>query len=117
MTQLTKNIYAVEVPKDAEKLQLTNIQVDTDLVYIDGDGIIRYVDSLPEGQWSFICTSSDISEQQAHQLVGHHGGFFKDYTHKTDEPKHTLKTALESFSSLLKSKGLTDGCWAILRKQ
>jgi len=112
MTQLTENIYAVEVPKTPTPIyQYSLLSLPEHglswLHYLDENEIdLATATDLHGNQWSFICTSSGISESQAAEIVG--------YTLNDWFPANS---ALESFHSLLKSKGLNDGCWAILRKQ
>ena len=54
MTKLTETIIAIVVPRDAEKYFVSRAHGDNDLVYIDKEGKIKYVTSLPSGKWSIV---------------------------------------------------------------
>jgi hypothetical protein len=115
MIQLTA-IYAIELPKDAERFEFS-IQGDgvTCLTYWHGENIDPDVVCLPPGNWHFLGTSTDITEEQATTVVtireanGYPIGY-KDY--QSDDESY--RNAIDSFHSLLRSKGL--GRVAIIKK-
>ena len=89
MTQLTETILGIIVPWDAEKYFVSRAHGDNDLVYIDKEGKIKYVTSLPSGKWSIVGTAS-----------------WKDGKLECDFHPEDLFDIIESVASLLQSKGL-----------
>ncbi len=121
MTQLTENIFAIEVPGDAERIEFS-IQGDgvPCITYWHGKNLEPDVVCLPPGSWSFLCTSTDITEEQCKEIVVYHE-YSEGYEHYMTDEEYSqndrvepLSTALESFHSLLRSKGL--GRVAIIKK-
>ena len=137
VTQLTVNSIAVEVEATAynfkipESLSILWYQLPPLRGYLPID--------LPEGSWQILGRSEQITEEQADQIVGRRYGLpFLDEEMKKGTPYYfnyeaplfippnwekivdystTIKTALESFESLLKSKNISPDNVIILIKQ
>jgi hypothetical protein len=105
MTQI-KDYLIVPVPEGAHpnaKAFITSIHSDDDLVISGKAGGFIWLGALPEGSWSIV----EVSEEVAREIVGYaevagRAGY-EDYSY--DDFRFPFKTALESYSSLLKSKG------------
>lgn len=126
MTQLTDNLFAVEVPSMAFGLMVNNYANESELMYMlsmediaddDNTEETLITKKLPPGKWQFICTTKEVSEEQAHQIVesvttANELPVYRDYEFST-----WMKTAVGSLHSLLTSKGL-DGRknYALLKK-
>lgn len=117
--QLIGDYFFVSVPEDAK---------DFDLPEQDNSSIIQYksnnrwnTDLLPHGQYSLIGLSDELDELDCRPIVeqyvymnedGHHFDvWYKDYedVQQIVGSDYSALTAVESFHSLLKSKGLTRG--------
>jgi hypothetical protein len=125
MTQLTENIFAIEVPEDAERftLRATVHCENGSLSCYDKFNGKETLILIPPGSYSFLCTSTEITEEQCKEIVpiewGGFAGNVKGYMvyFKPGEwwvDHEPYKTALESFNSLLESKSL--GRVAIIKK-
>ncbi len=80
-------------------------------------GLIAMID-LPPGNYSFIATSKDITEEQAAGLVEQQrgGGLYKNYSLTGSYAKYgtySMFTALASFHSAMKAARLTNNCAVI----
>jgi hypothetical protein len=109
MTQI-KDYLIVPVPEGAHpnaKAFITSIHSDDDLVIRGKAGGFIWLGALPEGDWSIV----EIDERVAGEIVDSLDGVFLfgqgrkkiyfDYVRR----EYATITALESYSSLLKSKG------------
>jgi uncharacterized protein YydD (DUF2326 family) len=78
---------------------------------------------LPAGNWQIVCTSKEVTEEQAKQIVEQQtgGGMFKDYQMRGSIAQYgtyMIQSATESLRSLLTSKGCDlNKNWLILKKQ
>jgi hypothetical protein len=112
MTKLTENIFAAEVPVDAIEFEIT-FGKDKLVCWTKDEG--NYDIELPPGSYSFLCTSTEITEEQAAAVVrireanGYPIGY-KDYQNDDE----SYRNAVDSFHSLLRSKSL--GRVAIIKK-
>jgi hypothetical protein len=111
LTHLAGDYWGVSVPEDAKGFLLTNIQVDTDLIYPNGYGTFNYVCTLPPGQYELIGVSDELTEEECRGIVQKfHNGPYRDYDREYFDPADDQMpfhlSALESFHSLLRSKGL-----------
>lgn len=124
-TQLTKNIYGIEVPEDAYDFR------------IDGNGLEPLLTALlakhakydswnklfntalPPGNWHILCTYPDCTEQEAAEVVEYldlSTRLYRDY----DAPAftHWFLKPNDSLTSLLRSKGLgPDKNYLIIKKE
>lgn len=64
MAQLTDNIWAVEVPEDAQDLDIRHGR----LVWVTGDSVDY--ETLPPGSWQFLFTTKEATEEDARKIVG-----------------------------------------------
>jgi hypothetical protein len=121
MTPLNdKGYYAVPVPGDADPNEWILVDVDG-RTYLNGmtkDGeMYAGTQPLPPGSWSFICTSDEISEEQAKEIVGVIKAplcvLYKNYDKETGGD--FCRTPKSSFASLLRSLHLIRV--AIIKKQ
>lgn len=77
MTQLTENVFAVEVPEGATNFRIMKFsQPETfsyDYSIQKGNrcttGLIAMID-LPPGSWQFICTTRACTPEQAREITG-----------------------------------------------
>lgn len=76
--------YIDDLPEGAKELLLTNVQVDTDLIYPNSYGTFNWVCSLPPGNWKLIGWSDEIT--------------VSDYWE------------LETWEEILRSKGIKQRC-------
>jgi hypothetical protein len=119
MTQITDNVWAVKIHEEAN---------DVELCEQDYGWVIQYKanrrwhssEVIPPGQWEFICTSKDATNEEARMIVDQQagGGKYKNYTVSGSLAKYgtyLFYAPIESLESLLKSKGL-EGNFALLRK-
>lgn len=121
MTQLTENVFAVEVPEDATDIVVHNeppkiifTSKIQDPAQCGGD-MIR----LPPGSWQFICTTKEATEQQAKGIVGwlQIGDQLGYQDYRFDDPRFPYKLATQSLNSLCKAKGLdVSKNYALLKK-
>jgi hypothetical protein len=87
MIKLTENIFAIEVPGDA-----SGFNISDELLKMQTAKGFRF-QGLPPGSHSFLCTSTEITEEQCKEIV---------------------ETDILGFHSLLRSKSL--GRVAIIKK-
>jgi hypothetical protein len=113
MTQLSDKYFAVQIPEDAEDFRIG--KSGTRLFWNSTvDGQLDY-ESFPPGSYSFVCTSTDITEEQAAGIVEKvdsdgRGLVFINY----ENGMYIFSKAKSSFHSLLRSKSL--GRVAIIKK-
>jgi hypothetical protein len=114
--KLNNNFFAIEVPEDAELIAVYAEEGVSELTYWHNDGKDWCEKPLPAGNWTFICTSKGITEEQAAEVVQSAPNapmhIYKDY----QQWNEYYRTALESFRSLLRSLSLT-GDIAIINNQ
>lgn len=132
-------IYAVEVPDNAEKFIIdmgylifkvpNYANWCNDSIMADPARLIKYVEThkaendyktggmpLP-GNWQFICTSKECSEEQAKNIVEDGEAGYKGYNTLEDNVLF-WREAIDSLNSLLQSKGCdVNNNYAILKKQ
>lgn len=116
-TQKGKFLF-VEVPEDAERF---SFGYDTpNWLYYYRKGAANSFDhrhiELSAGQYTFLCVSKGISEEDAGKIVDKGiTDLWMDYTNTDTDWDIYTKTPTESFSSLLKANGLDkDKNYAIL---
>jgi hypothetical protein len=124
MTPITllPDVLAVEVPLNADQFEIS-VQDDgtPSLTYFSHENIDPTVVCLPPGSYEIIGPSKSITEEQAAQVCP---GQWSKYFENRDAPLFQdfsdgiwrLDTALESLSSLLKSKGLVGMNYLLIRK-
>lgn len=132
MVELRENYWAVEVPEGATGLDVNHYQVGSELNYwvTDGGKETLIIIDLPPGTWEIVCTSKEATEEQAVNLIQWSEWHFPvkhtryiDYTRPYDTALKQkwgdgFGTALESFNSLLASKGCdVNKNYLILKKQ
>lgn len=106
-----------ELIRNQDNPNIQQIQLPTDLFR----GHLQNYESfdLPPGNWSIVGKASELSEQQASELVERHEYIHDNnacYYHNYDLP-FGLPTAKESLSSLLSSLGMGEGNTLILKRQ
>jgi hypothetical protein len=123
MTQITDSHICCVLTKFYYELQIRN----GELIWVDEKGFGHYA-TLPEGTWQFLFTTDGVTEEQAATLVRSSDWHFPvrhkrfvDYAFPFDRENKQrwsegFATAKESLASLLKSKGLPEGNYAILKK-
>lgn len=112
MTQMTNDIYAVEVPEGATGFDINKYSNGSELNYwlIAGAKDTLIVIDLPPGNWQLICTAKEVSKEQAIEVVKQYGKYFIDFTATEQDWKEKevnwSETPIDSLRSLLTSKGL-----------
>ncbi len=112
MIQITDNIHAIKVPKDADDIEVRNDYNVCRVAYnlhgnrqydtIDYNGMYKLLGEVTKKTISFDC--KDLVN---YCLEMPNTPSFKDYMSKpTDEIGHSFKSAADSFRSLLQSKGI-----------
>lgn len=129
MTNLINNIFAVKVPEGA-----INFKIDmgyiiwrqpnyknwvTNDILSDYGKLTKYLDThnsendyktggqpAPPGQWQIVCTSREATPEQAGQIVEYDGEGWKDYDKSNFHNDLPFMDSLNSFASLLTSRGL-----------
>jgi hypothetical protein len=115
---LLPDVLAVEVPLNAEQFE-TSVQDDgiPCVTYFSHDNIDPTVVCLPPGSYEIIGTVKDCSEEQAKLMVQSMNPFITGKVYKDYQTGYfEITTALESLSSLLKSKGLVGTNYLLIRK-
>lgn len=119
----------VEVPEDAQKIMLTNIQVDTDIICPDGFGGMKYLGSTPPGNWQIIGKAYSLNRKEWNDIVqyfplinddGHFcGNMYRDYTdvQQIVPDDFSLDTPTESGLSLLASHSMKPETTLIIKHQ
>jgi hypothetical protein len=105
LTHLAGDYWGVSVPKDASDFEMRYFNEIDKSVLSYGEDHFKPLD----GQYSLIGVSDEMGEEYCREIVEHLTGLgYKnyEYTGRTIIHEYRLKTALESFHSLLKSKGL-----------
>lgn len=126
MTHLVNNIYAVEVPEDAaytpKEATFSNFiphckSVTDAICWIMPNGKTK-VQNIPPGNWSFISTSKECTEEQAAVIMkGIAGNFWYDKSGEIDINRMKgIDTLNNGLRSLLTSKNITGNC-AIIKKE
>lgn len=128
MIQLTDNVWAVQIPKGANGFTMSK-EFNALTYYAENPSFesIRTV-NLPPGQWEFICTSKDATEEQAASVIERLADYqdkklgalpsYLNYAYSKKDDWYgcfPFPTAVLSLESLLKSKGL-EGNYALLKK-
>lgn len=130
MIQLREQFWAVEVPEDGSSYNILSSFQPNTLSYEYSiekaerceTGLIAMVD-LPAGTWQIVCTSKEVTEEQAMQIVEQQkgGGMFKDYQMRGSIAQYgtyMIQLAVESLHSLLISKECDlNKTYLILKKQ
>lgn len=118
MTQLTENVFAVEVPEMADTPEIS-IQDDgfPCLTYWYKENIDPTVIDLPPGSWQLLCTTKETTWLQAAGMVEHYRGGFVNYESNSMPKVAAYSTPFLSLNSLLASKGLDpNNNYALLKK-
>lgn len=123
MIRVTDNIWAEKIPDDANPYILDSANGKEQGLFWKqpGNASPPWI-VLPPGQWEFICTSKDATEEQAGMIVECtmpkvRGAKVQIVSYKNYEGEFSsFSGALPSLQSLLKSKGL-EGNYALLKKQ
>jgi len=117
MIQLTEDgVFAIAVPYITYSAFISN---DTNkLIYYVKDFVLPFKKQLPVGEsYKLLFTTNTVDEEKAKIVVEvdamYPNNFFKDYGGKDYE---VCTTATESFKSLLASKGIKEGNYAIVKK-
>lgn len=110
MIHLREQYWAVEVPEDFTMANIWNNQV------CSGELVLF---PLPAGNWQIVCTSKEVTEEQAAGVVEQEGIGYKDYTAGPPENDYgDFVLSSDSLDSLLTSKGCYLKLnWLILKKQ
>jgi hypothetical protein len=109
---------ALPISKNASAFRIVEpIEDDTnqELYYIRGNDAAKVMIELPQGSWSFLCTTDDISEEVAAGIVDEEQGeqIYFDYNRKS----YVLLSGELSFITLLQSLNLSpDKNYAICKK-
>jgi hypothetical protein len=114
---LLPDVLAVEVPLNADQFEIS-VQDDgtPSLTYFSHENIDPTVVCLPPGSYEIIGPVLSLSEEQAAQVVQSMNPFITGKVYKDYQTGYfESATALESLSSLLKSKGL-EGNQLLIRK-
>lgn len=128
MTQLTENVFSVEVPSMAFGLMVNNYANESELMYMlsmediaddDNTEETLITKKLPPGSWQLLCTTREVTEEQAKGIVEYDSFIdgYKDYD--TDNFHHDTPfiNALDSLNSLITSKGLdTNKNYCLLKR-
>lgn len=123
--ELNNNFFAISVPPESYWHQIIHISAGMEALQYcmkDGEKDVSMGLDLPPGEWEYICTSTNITEEQASEIVEQQrgGGKFKAYdmdgTSLVVFGVYLYTTALKSFLSLLRSKNL-NGCVAVIKKK
>src|SRR5690606_9241752 len=64
----TPKALLVEVPEGATEFRITNIQVDTDLIYVK-DGSARFIRTLPPGSYGQPILAGEMDGKMAEDIV------------------------------------------------
>lgn len=123
-----KDFLIFEVPQDVDYYDSIDVNDDGWICFTIPDGFGTKSEcfdaKLPEGEYKFLFDTEDMTEDEAREIVEKddphpswpHIDLWENYM-KGEEYEY-LNTALESFRSLLKSKGLnTTKRYLILKKK
>lgn len=123
MTELKDNIFAIEMPEDAESCEIRGEHSKRPYQLLsffgEGDAI-----DLPIGSWQFLFTTKEMSEKQARRIVKCNQDFVPGakvqmaFYENYEGQYSSFPSAIASFESLLRSKGLDESKnYAIIQKQ
>lgn len=109
MINLRDNYWAYPLPVSAEGAEIRGEHPGRPYQLLSFYGEADAVD-LPPGNWKIVCTSKEVTEEQAKQIVEQQmgGGMFKDYQMRGSIAQYgtyMIQSALYSLRSLLTSKG------------
>jgi hypothetical protein len=118
MTLLRENYWAVEVPEDAEQIEVCNYGSNDTIEWVHKiDSVNAYrVDDLPPGTWQIICTTKDATIDQAQQIVEAQDDGFRNYNEDDFHYDLPLMSPFDSLRSLLEAKGLRGKNYCIIQK-
>jgi hypothetical protein len=118
MTNLRENYWAVEVPEDADQIEVCNYGSNDTIEWVHKiHGINAYrVDDLPPGTWQVICTNKDATIDQAQQIVEAQDDGFKDYNKGSVHRNLPYMSPFDSLRSLIEAKGLRGKNYLIIQK-
>lgn len=110
MTQLTEDVFAVEVPDKGRKFRAQRPYKTSSMRLHYKYGIEEqwnYI-KLPPGTWQILCTTKEATEEQAKGIVEHDTfiGGYKDYDTERFHHEDPFIKATDSLNSLITSKGL-----------
>ena len=116
MTQLLKDIYAVEVPDGSKNHVITGNRITWKMNELKFWWDLK---PLPPGNYVFLFTTKAAKEEDYRNLsLKSYGKMFFDYTSKLNGLAAHSLTRKESFESLLRSKGLDPSSnFAIIKQQ
>lgn len=132
--ELTDNVIGVRVPSDARDFRVCNgpnywVHYLCEIEYPGAGDLYMgkpVLIEIPEGNWKIIAISTEITEEQAKGIVLKikfgRMDLFKNYTANNcrdfrDIVEVSFDTALESFRSLLKSKGIQEPVLILKRER
>lgn len=94
-----------ELPEDTSSYMIISSGKENALFY-DVVETMRFYTLLPTGQWSILGWSDELTEEQMEDICGEHNGLFE----WPDFEFNSLCTLslTQSFSSLLRSQGITN---------
>lgn len=128
MVQLTDKVYAVEVPEGSSAFKIIPHLVRNAISEMDAIKLVWECEqithswaTLPPGTWRFLFTTKMATEDDARKVVKNYGGKYTDYEATEEDYRlqdiYWYDNALQSLSSLLRSKGLDpDKNYALIEK-
>ena len=116
MIQLTEDVFAVPVPYTANHLD--SPEQDAGAGVLQYDYANRWVtETLLPGVYQFLFSTNTVDEEKAKMVVGELCMFLEElevWHDYTGVKEYGFDTATESFKSLLASKGIKEGNYAIV---
>jgi len=108
----------VPVPEEADGFDMNTNNGDPELTFytIDNDERHLHGVALPPGTWQIVCTTKDVTEEVAHEIVETQGEWNGRKIYKCyDKSDLWVYNSVISFRSLLRSLNL-NGHYLILKK-
>lgn len=116
MTQLTDKVYAIPMPKGAESCELRGAHFGRPYPLLSFYGEGEAVE-LPPGEYQIVVfNTKTATEEQARKVVDRYGKGWKDYNMYHADKHIPYELAIDSFETLLRSKGLDDKNYALIEK-
>lgn len=116
MTQLTplpNSHYAMQVPETSSDYKIINGNTLIGLLY-GGRSSRNTMGRLPPGTWQIVCTTKDVTEEVAKEIVEDVGTWYHLYLNYENEDE-TFDLPVPAFHSLLRSLNL-NGHLLIIKK-
>jgi hypothetical protein len=119
MIKLTENSIAIEVPENTQNWKVTRFHGDNDLVCPDGNGGLKWLAMIPEGNWQILGRPASITEDQWKGIVGWFelAGKVGYMDYSFDDTRFPFAFAKDSGQSLLKAKNIDPDRVMLLIKQ